>query len=241
MRDATFGDGADTRDSSWPDIMDAAEAAIISDSTIDSPQQDAADTGTDSDFDDAPTDICQPGDSWCDGDRLMSCNASGLAEVEQDCSGLSNTCEVGRCNESENRCEGQPRSSGTRWCDGNILMACDGQGSSEVVKDCASDSDRCNTGVCNSTNRRCELEPLSSDVSWCEGDVLYTCNSSGASVVSQNCADLSDACNTGECDSAENRCAAVPLPVNSVCLGNGVCDDSGTCLCTPDDSWCYEN
>jgi hypothetical protein len=239
--DGMVSDTANTRDSSVPDDIDAAEAAIISDSAMDSPQQDAAETGTDSNFDDAPTDICQPGDSWCDGDILMSCNASGIAEIEQDCSTLSNTCEIGACKESENRCEKRPRSSGTRWCDGEILMACDGQGSSEVVKDCSSDSNTCNTGVCNSTTRQCELEPLTSNTSWCEGDVLYRCDGSGSSVVSQDCLELSDACNTGVCVAGENRCDTNPREENTVCFEFGRCDGSGSCICTPGDTWCYEN
>ncbi len=243
--DGMVSDATSSRDSSLPDAMDAAEAdaaeaAIISDGSMDGPQQDAAETGTDADFDDAPTDICQPGELWCDGDKLMKCNASGLAEVEQDCSTLSNTCEVGACKKTENQCETRPRSTGTRWCDGDMLMACDGQGSSEEVKDCSSDSDTCNTGVCNSTTRQCELEPLTSPPSWCEGDVLYTC-SNGASVVGQDCLDLSDACNTGVCVAEESRCDAVPVQADTVCLGNGACNDSGTCLCTPDDVWCYDN
>lgn len=242
-RDAMVSDATDTMDSSLPDTndMDAAEAQIISDSTMDSPQQDAAESGTDSNFDDAPTDICQVGELWCDGDKLMSCNANGSAEVEQDCSTLSNTCEVGACIASENKCEKQPRSSDTRWCDGDILMACDGQGSSEVVKDCSSDSDTCNTGVCDSTTHQCEIKPITSDTYWCEGDVLYMCNGSGASVVSRDCLELSDACNNGVCVSAEGRCDTVPVQADTACFGTGKCDDFGTCVCTPDDVWCYED
>lgn len=240
--DGTVNDASSARDSTLPDAMDAAEAAIVSDSTMDSPQQDAAETGTDSRLDDdAPTDMCQPEEFWCDGDSLMSCNASGLAEVEQECSSLSNACEIGACNESENRCEKRPRSSETRFCDGDMLMTCNGQGSSEVAKDCSSDSDMCNSGVCNSTTGQCKLEPRNSGMSWCEGNVLYTCNSDGSSVISRDCSDLSDACNTGMCDPTKKLCDATPVQADTVCLGNGTCDDSGTCLCTPDDSWCYNN
>ncbi|MBN1656229.1 MAG: hypothetical protein JXA30_20840 [Deltaproteobacteria bacterium] len=244
--DGMVRDASDARDSSMPDAMDAADDDAVADGTIsdrsmDSPRQDASESGVDSTYDDAPFDGCQPGETWCDGDKLMVCSDDGIGQIEQDCSYLDTRCAVGVCDDSENQCITQPLSADTRWCVLNTLFGCDGEGSVRTVEFCSLNGDRCNIGVCDSDAGRCKLEPILDETFWCEEDVRYTCDQNGSAIISQNCADLSDACNTGVCLSSENDCAQIPLENDTACFGNGTCDGSGTCVCEPDATWCYED
>ncbi len=243
--DASSQDAASERDAFIPPMTDGAvdsgAEAATADGAMDSSQQDASDSGPDSTLDDAPTNECESGEIWCEGDKLFVCSSSGDAELSQDCATLGNRCERGVCNASEGKCEKQPASADTRWCDGDISMSCDGLGAVVTAADCSMTSTVCSTGVCDSNTGQCELKPITEDKFWCEGNALYTCDSDGSPALSQNCSDLDDPCNSGVCDTTNNICIKQPVALNSPCFGYGQCDESGSCICPESGVWCYED
>lgn len=219
--------------------MDGSAETGTFDGATDGSQQDASDSSTDSAFDDAPTEECEIGEMWCEEDKLYACNTTGAVEMSQDCAALGNQCEIGVCNAPEGKCEKQPASTDTYFCDGDLSMSCDGLGSVVTAADCSAKGNSCSTGVCDSSTGQCELVPITEDKTWCEGNAIYTCDNSGASALSQDCSDLDDSCNSGVCNPVNTTCIKQPVALNSPCLGNGQCNESGTCLCTQSDVWCY--
>jgi len=236
-------DATGDRDGFIPSItdgsIDTSVEATVPDGAMDSSQQDASDSATDSAFDDAPSDECETGEVWCEGKKLYACDATGAADLIEDCATYGNRCELGVCNASEGKCEKQPVSNDTHFCDGDLSMSCNGLGSAVTAEDCSAASTICSNGVCDLNTGQCKLEPTTEDKFWCEDNVLYTCNNSGAPALSQDCSELDEPCNSGVCDPANNVCVKQPVALNSPCLGYGQCDETGTCICTENDVWCY--
>ncbi len=109
------------------------------------------DTGDDDDDDTTPTDICDdfPGETICDGDTEVVCDAYGDVGSTEDCDVAADYyCFWGlgcvMCYPEQ------------RWCEGDAVVECnaDGQGFSVIEVCDTANGEVCNGGVCTSL---CEL------------------------------------------------------------------------------------
>jgi hypothetical protein len=235
-----------THDSTTPDVMDARSDVTTSDSSMDSSQKDAAESGSVLPGDDAATGECQTGRTWCNKNKLVTCNSDAIVVVVEDCT-TNSACEVGVCNTSTKSCIRQPASPQTRWCEGDHLMSCKGLGSL-VDYDCSQEGDSCNTATCDSLQNACTLVPVDNSTpcydngicdagtctcgtpgaTWCSDATLVTCTDSGIVQV-QDCSSLSNDCNNGACVN-NNECTATPVKDSRSCGSGGTCNDQGQCV-----------
>jgi hypothetical protein len=118
------------------------------------------------------TDACeaQPkaGTPTCD-DGLF-CTVGDLCESgacvpgsARDCSGASDQCNDGVCNETTDTCEPQPK-AGTPTCDDGLFCTdgdrcVAGTCTATGPHDCSASGNQCNDGVCNETTNACVAQP----------------------------------------------------------------------------------
>jgi len=195
--------------------------------------------------------FCTTGETCTDG----TCG-DGFA---YDCSSLSSACGVGFCDEANDECAVTPGPDGGACDDGDPCTesdSCDAGTCSGTAIDCSGLESDCATAACvNGTCTPTYLDGQSCDDS--EPCTLSdTCNDAGncvgtwdggnpacACTTDNDCAPLSDACNTGRCDTGTGDCYADPNvgdacddgdPCTSAdeCGANGAC--AGTAYtCTP--------
>lgn len=194
--------------------------------------------------------VCAPNAPVCDGNALLTCNASGTATTfTQNCSGPFGAV----CDEASGSCKPKLCSPGAAVCDGNTATFCapDGQGPLPDGHDCDVDGQACWNGECKPR--------LCSDAFSCEGSLLRQCKNNGTLLQAyKDCqfAALCDAagakctlptCTPGAftCDgSVATRCKAdgsgYVAGGTDCALANKVCDGGG-CLpkvCTPSAVFC---
>ncbi len=92
--------------------------------------------------------ICEPGDGTCQGNTLARCNRDGTSILNEDCGddvctqdGSTASCVPQGGNNDDPIC--QP---GQVTCEGNIIQACNQDGSSLTTEDCGDDI--CQNGTC---------------------------------------------------------------------------------------------
>jgi hypothetical protein len=179
---------------------------------------------------DEATDTCTytPGNAACDNglycDGVETCNpAQGNATTgckpgtPVDCSGLSNQCNVGVCNEATDSCQAQPVANGTICNDGLFCTV----------------GDSCQNGICVGTPRDC------SDGIGCTND---SCDETvDACVHHANDSKCDDGlfCNGREtCDPAHGNATSGCVPGSAPCTSPCTCDEAADvcncgCPCAP--------
>ncbi|MBX3185166.1 MAG: DUF1566 domain-containing protein [Polyangiaceae bacterium] len=151
--------------------------------------------------------VCEPDSSFCRGDRLIRCSASGTSEQEQPC-GVG-----GRCVDDAQgvRCVVQVCEPNLAYCDGVEPWRChaDGQGASRVGDACTG-ATTCSAGACVPWVCTPALE-------FCDGDQPKACAVDGLGATN-----LGPAC-PSEVGCSGGRCCQ---PAERFCVGHQVMDCS---------------
>jgi hypothetical protein len=157
----------------------------------------------------------------------------------RDCSGETDQCNLGVCDEAADACVKQPTPGVT--CDDGLFCTVDDVCDADGVcggspRDCSAESDQCNDGVCDEDADACVAQPkpdgtACDDGLFCTVDDVCTGGVCGGSP--RVCP--SDECNDGVCDEANDACVLDPKDDNTVCGPNGediccagVCTDNDT-------------
>lgn len=166
-----------------------------------------------------PAQLCSPASSFCDGDVLKSCNASGTASsTVQDCASTGRTCSLIN---GAAQCYAPPAqvcTAGQQQCSagGTQVLVCKVDGSGfQLQTSCASgQSCQINNGQYSCVAPAPLCTP---STTFCDGDVVKSCNASGtATSTIQSCASTNRACglingtaqclNPQVCSPGETRC-----------------------------------
>ncbi|MBX3185351.1 MAG: DUF1566 domain-containing protein [Polyangiaceae bacterium] len=147
--------------------------------------------------------VCEPGTSFCRGDKLIQCSASGTSEQEQAC-GVRAQCvdDVGGA-----KCAAWVCEPGVSYCEGAVPRSCAADGLSYTQGTCG-DSTTCSAGVC---------EPwlCAPSTEFCDGDQPKACALDGLGST-----DLGVAC-PGEVGCSDGKCCT---PNERLCVGDRVLD-----------------
>ncbi|MBW1811263.1 MAG: hypothetical protein JRJ87_23940 [Deltaproteobacteria bacterium] len=108
---------------------------------------------------------------WCTVDEV--CESGVCMTTPYDCTSEDDQCNLGICNEEDDRCEKQPTNEGLGCDDGLYCSRTDlcTEGTCEVdeQRDC-SQSVECNYGVCDENLDQCTLEPLADNTNCDNGN-----------------------------------------------------------------------
>ncbi|MBI5490363.1 MAG: hypothetical protein HY905_23705 [Deltaproteobacteria bacterium] len=138
----------------------------------------------------------------------------------RDCSGVAPVCNVGRCNETEDRCVPEPIVDGTSCSDGLFCTlgetCAGGVCGGGADRDCSMLTDPCNTGACDETAGACVTRPVT-DGTTCDDGLFCTtgdhCVVGGCVAgAARSCADA-DSCTTDSCNESLDGCDNVLAPV----------------------------
>ncbi|MGM0557096.1 MAG: MopE-related protein [Myxococcota bacterium] len=197
------------------------------------------------------TGTCDEANDTCTGDPVpdgTSCDDGSFCTIDdscqagtcspglpRDCSSAGDQCNEGTCDENLNRCTAQPVADGTS-CDDNrfctISDVCTSGSCGGSNRDCSSETDQCNTGVCNETADQCEGRPVS-DGTTCDDSLFCTvsdtCTSGTCGGSTRPCGSAGDQCNDGICDESSDACIASPKPDGTTCDDTEYCTTNDTC------------
>lgn len=147
------------------------------------------------------------------GDTCTNGTCEGTA---RDCSGVSDQCNTGICNEESGSCDAIPVENGIS-CDDELYCtvedACNEGACRGKSRDCSLLSDQCNVGICNEASQECVALPVADGVSCNDANacnVGETCQAGACKGgTPQDCSVQSDQCNTVTCDPSgdEGNCA----------------------------------
>jgi len=173
----------------------------------------------------------------CDDESFCTvkdaCKGGRCSGSARDCSTLSDSCNLGVCDEEENTCRARPLTDGISCDDGlfcTIEDACKHGRCGGSERDCSELNDQCNTSVCNEESKSCEARPLDDGAGCDDGlfcTVEDTCSGGRCGGLARNCSDSQDQCNIGVCNEISGACYGQPLPDGASC-------DDGL-FCTVDD------
>lgn len=142
---------------------------------------------------------CEDG-NLCTGAGVCTAGACGGA-TPTDCSGMTNTCNVGMCDPASGACVAMPLTDGTACTDGDLCTggevctagACGGG----VAPDCSASANMCNTGACDPATGACVAVPVTdgtacTDANACtsaDSCVAGACTGTSLTPVGDTCAD----------------------------------------------------
>jgi alpha-tubulin suppressor-like RCC1 family protein len=181
--------------------------------------------------------VCEPGSYRCFGAYLTPCAANGSEydfNAQQDCQFAA------LCNDEDGQCDAAECDKNTSQCTAaGELEACGISGTWERVMTCSSQA------ACHDDYMYCEICVPGS--TYCNGDAVYQCNSTGTAVL------FSQQCEASACVEATNTASCN----HAVCTGNGTyntcssntvyqCADgtttpTSTTMCTGSSPICYES
>lgn len=181
--------------------------------------------------------FCVPGVRSCDGNTVRTCNGEGSGFDTRTCAS-GERCEGGACVPATDipSTEGPICDPGSRVCDGNTVVVCNAQGTSETRQACAS-TERCTAGACLPVTE----EPVCSPgTTLCEGNGVRTCNAQGTGFGSAvSCG--SDVCVEGACRAScpgvsgpSTGCVFHPVLLDQIplgCSGDTDCDGFPGSVC----------
>jgi cysteine-rich repeat protein len=158
------------------------------------------------------------------GGGTLTCSATCVF-VTTGCSGAA-VCGNGTVEGTE-ECDDGNTTSG----DG-CSSTCMGEGPCAGV-DCTALTNMCNIGVCNPASGACMAMPVTNGTSCSDGNLCTTGDTcqTGACTAGPptDCSALTNACNTGTCNSATGACVATPLPGGTPCDDGLACTSGTTC------------
>jgi hypothetical protein len=176
---------------------------------------------------------------YCNVDE--TCQAGSCTGGEaRDCSGESDQCNDGACNESLSQCEKLPANEGSP-CDDTWFCTdpdvCTGGVCAGPQRDCSSAGDQCNDGVCNEGLDSCEPQPKSGGTPCDDG---FYCTQTDACDGSGGCVGTGDTCTTEcltVCNDEADRCDPTSAGTScgddgQYCNGPEECDGAGGCAGT---------
>jgi hypothetical protein len=167
-----------------------------------------------------------------------TCQSGSCTSSEtRDCSGESDQCNEGFCNEGMTRCEKLPTNEG-QACNDLLFCtdpdACSGGTCTGPQRNCSGAGDQCNDGVCNEETDSCEPQPKSGEPPCDDG---FYCTESDACNDSGTCVGTGDPCTTEcltVCNDTDDQCD--PTPSGTACTDDGLycngseeCDGAGNC------------
>ena len=164
-------------------------------------------------------------------------NGSCTSSETRDCSGESDQCNDGFCNEGMDRCEKLPINEG-QPCNDFLFCttpdACSGGTCTGPQRNCTGAGDQCNDGVCDEDLDSCEPQPKAGGTPCDDG---FYCTESDACNDSGNCVGSGDPCTTEcltSCNDTTDQCE--PTPSGTPCTDDGLycngdeeCDGAGNC------------
>jgi len=174
------------------------------------------------------------------------CAGGACAGTPNDCSPLTNACNVGVCNETTGMCAQMVANNGGACNDGAACTQNDTCGAgvcSGTSVDCSPLTGICAIGTCNSSTGLCEAIPRN-EGSPCDDQSLCTSNDSCVKGVCTgsvtDCSGLNNTCNVGVCNSGTGSCETAPANEGGVCDDASLCTQndrcaSGACVGTPVD------
>jgi formylglycine-generating enzyme required for sulfatase activity len=122
-----------------------------------------------------------PSDKPCDDGLYCTtddrCKGGVCLGGQRDCSGLSDACNVGFCDEDQDACQGSAKADGSACDDGMYCTEHDRCLAGECrgdARDCSAYEDACNTAVCDEQNQRCAVQPVADGNACDDGDACTT-------------------------------------------------------------------
>jgi len=186
---------------------------------------------------------CDDGDACTINDV---CAAGTCGGAPLDCSGLSDSCDVGVCVGTSGFCEAQPANEGGACDDGDLCTindACANGVCAGTPLDCSTLNDSCNIGVCIDSSGLCAAQPTNEGGACDDGDLCTindTCAGGTCAGTPRDCSAMNNACNVGVCVAATGECAAQPASEGGACDDGNLCTSNdlcagGVCAGTPVD------
>ena len=159
---------------------------------------------------------CTPGSAVCDvtKKKLLTCEAGGQGgKLDTDCTALGGVCENNAC--ADVKCEADKR-----FCDGKVVMQCNGTGTAFTsVQTCIT------SFYCDDDAGACVTNKCIPNTTTCDGNVIRTCNSDGSAWLAEktDCTDAGEACYLGVCRTKTCDVGAPYCKVGNAysCVNNG--------------------
>ena len=190
--------------------------------------------------DDCDGEVDEGGDVLCDDGfgctGAEACvDGACVAGTETDCSALDGPCTEGICSEKDGGCVAAPRENGSACDDGNFCTL-DGVCQSGVCetepRDCSSETDACNVGVCDEDADACVKSPVM-DGTTCDDGAFCTlgdvCTAGVCGGAARDCSAVADQCNTGVCDESADACVAMAVANDTPCDDGLYCNVGEAC------------
>ncbi len=184
--------------------------------------------------------ICDDG-LYCNVDETCQ-SGSCTGGEDRDCSGESDQCNDGFCNEGLGQCQRTPVNEGSP-CNDRLFCtdpdACSGGLCTGLQRNCSGAADQCNDGVCVEEVDSCEPQPKPAETPCNDGSYCTAtdeCNGTGT------CVGTGDPCTTEcltVCNDTDDQCD--PTAAGTSCTDDGAycngaeeCDGAGNCGHTGD-------
>ncbi len=163
------------------------------------------------------------------------CGAGTCGSLPRDCSGQSDACNAGACNETADRCDAVARPNGTACNDGAFCTvgdACAAGTCTGGARDCSGSGTQCTTGVCDETFNTCTSSAkadgtVCNDSQYCT--VSDACGAGTCSGAARSCAAVADQCNNGICNESTDACVKSAKANGTTCNDAQFCTISDTC------------
>ena len=158
-----------------------------------------------------------------------------VAGVARDCSGQSNSCNLGVCDEAQNGCGRSPRNEGGTCDDGlfcTVADHCTAGWCSGGPRDCSASSSACAAGTCSESSARCVGSPINQGQRCDDGLRCTTgdaCSAGTCGGTATDCSSLDTACTRGACDPNTGACISVPRTDGTACSDGLFCTVGETC------------
>lgn len=172
--------------------------------------------------------VCTPGATECDapGNVLETCSDDGLRiESAVSCVSMGQAC-------IDDACQTQICTPTRRFCDGNVVKQCGGNGLTEI------ELETCNANeFCDGSSASCVTQICDPNQPACDQDVLRTCNADGSGFLpgGTDCTNTGQVCNNAMCTD--------PPPEEDACPGKAIALSGGSgsangdlALLTPDEA-----
>ncbi|NOS99969.1 MAG: hypothetical protein HOP29_05025 [Phycisphaerales bacterium] len=176
---------------------------------------------------------CTDGNNCTTGDV---CNAGVCAGTAVNCSGLTNSCNLGVCNSATGLCQAQPTNESGTCSDGLICTLtdrCTAGVCAGTPRDCTSLNGACVVGACNTVSGICQAVPANENGSCSDGVPCTTsdrCVNGTCAGTAVSCTQLNTICRVGVCNSSTGVCEPQPINQGGFCVDGNNCTVLDSCL-----------
>ncbi|WP_168210412.1 PKD domain-containing protein [Persicimonas caeni] len=176
---------------------------------------------------------CEDG-NFCTVDGVCQ---QGVCETSpRDCSGESDQCNTGVCDEDADACVPQPVSDGTTCDDGAFCTvgdSCQAGTCEGSTRDCSGAGDQCNDGICDEQADSCVPQPIADGTECDDGAYCTVGDSCQAGQCTagapRQCGASGGSCRTGVCDEQADSCTGDPVADGTPCNDGQFCTVSDSC------------